>query len=343
MTTKERVHPAVVGRTVSIVGIGSYLPERILTNADLEKMVNTTDEWIITRTGIKERHIAAPDQASSDLGAEAARRALADAGISPEAVDMIVLGTITPDMGFPNTACFVQAKIGAKNAFCFDIEAACSGFLYGLEIGRQFISTGSMETVLVIAAEKISSILDWEDRNTCVLFGDAAGAVVLQARGAAHGVMASTLGSDGTLAELLMLPGGGSRSPTTEETVRNRLHYMKMAGREVFKHAVTNMTRAAKDALQRSGLGIEDIRWIIPHQANLRIIEAVQRRTGLTDAQVGVTIDRFGNTTSASIPTTLRVAQDEGRLKPGDLVILCSFGAGFTWGASLLRWTGRGL
>ena len=338
MKETKRMHPAVVGRTVSIVGIGSYVPDRILTNADLEKMVDTTDEWITTRTGIKERHIAAPDQPSSDLGAEAARRALADAGLSPEDVDMIVLGTITPDMGFPNTACFVQAKIGAKNAFCFDIEAACSGFLYALEIGRQFVSTGTMETVLVIASEKITSILDWQDRNTCVLFGDGAGAVVLQARGAAHGVMSSVLGSDGTLAELLMLPGGGSRYPATEETVRQRLHYMKMAGREVFKHAVTNMSRAALDALKSSGLGIEDIRWIIPHQANLRIIEAIGERLGVGKDKVVVNLDRYGNTSAATIPLALDELYRQGKLQKHDKVLMVAFGGGFTWGASVVEW-----
>ncbi|HOW97991.1 MAG TPA: beta-ketoacyl-ACP synthase III [Kiritimatiellia bacterium] len=338
MKDTKRIHPAVVGRTVSIVGIGSYVPDRILTNADLEKMVDTTDEWITTRTGIKERHIAAPDQASSDLGAEAARRALADAGISPEDVDMIVLGTITPDMGFPNTACFVQAKIGARNAFCFDIEAACSGFLYALEIGRQFVSTGTMETVLVIAAEKITSILDWKDRNTCVLFGDAAGAVVLRARGAAHGVMSSVLGSDGTLAELLMLPGGGSRYPATEETVRQRLHYMKMAGREVFKHAVTNMSRAATDALRSSGLGTDDIRWIIPHQANLRIIEAIGERLGVGKDKVVVNLDRYGNSSAATIPLALDELYRQGKLQKHDKILMVAFGGGFTWGASVVEW-----
>ena len=338
MKKAERIHPAVVGRTVSIVGIGSYLPERVLTNADLEKMVNTSDEWITTRTGIKERHIAAPDQASSDLGAEAARSALADAGLTADQVDMIVLATITPDMGFPNTACFVQAKIGAVNAFCFDVEAACSGFLYALEIGRQFVSTGSMETVLVIAAEKISSILDWQDRTTCVLFGDAAGAAVLQAHGAAHGVMASVLGSDGTLAELLMLPGGGSRHPATEETVRQRLHYMKMAGREVFKHAVTNMVRAAKDALVRSGLGIEDIRWIIPHQANLRIIDAIGERLGVTREKLVVNLDRYGNTSAATIIVALDELAKQGKLQKHDKVLMVAFGGGFTWGASVVEW-----
>ncbi len=326
------------GRTVSIVGSGSYAPERVLTNAELEKMVDTTDEWIFSRTGIRERRIARADQASSDLGAEAARRALADAGLTADDVDMIVVATITPDMGFPNTACFVQNAIGAKHAFCLDIETACSGFLYALEIGRQFVGSGRVTTALIIGAEKLSSIIDWKDRATCVLFGDGAGAVVLQAVGAPHGIMSTTLGADGSLAQLLMLPGGGSRHPATEKTVQDRLHFLKMAGREVFKHAVTNMVQAARDALHRSGLAIDQINWIIPHQANLRIIEAIHDRLGVPRERVVINLERFGNTSGASIILALDEAVRDGRIKKGDRILMVAFGGGFTWGAAVTEW-----
>ncbi len=325
-------------RTVSITGTGSYLPERILTNADLEKMVDTTNEWIVTRTGVRERRISRPDQATSDLGAEAARRALADAGVKPEDVDMILVGTITPDMAFPNTACFIQNLIGAKNAFCLDIEAACSGFIFGLEIGRQFVSSGQVDTALIIAAEKITSILDWQDRNTCVLFGDAAGAAVLQPHSAKHGIMSSVLGSDGSLATLLMMPGGGSRHPATEQTVKDRLHFMKMAGREVFKHAVNNMVKACKDAIEKNGISIDEIDWIIPHQANLRIIDAIAERLGAPRQKLVVNLDKYGNTSAATIIVALDELAKSGRLKKHDKILMVAFGGGFTWGASIVEW-----
>ena len=325
-------------KTVSIIGTGSYLPERVLTNQELEKMVDTSDEWILTRTGIRERRIAREDQATSDLGAEAARRALADAGLKAEDVDVIICATITPDMGFPNTGCFIQNQIGASNAFCFDVEAACSGFLYALEVGRSLVETGAVKTALVVAAEKISAILDWQDRNTCVLFGDAAGAAVLQARDVEHGIMASTMGSDGSLAELLMLPGGGSRYPASEQTVKDRLHYMKMAGREVFKHAVNNMVQASKDALAKSGLTIDDIRWIIPHQANLRIINAIGERLGAGADKLVVNLEKYGNTSAATIIVALDEVARDGRLKKHDKVLLVAFGGGFTWGAVVVEW-----
>lgn len=325
-------------RTVSIVGTGSYLPERVLTNQELEKMVDTTDEWIVTRTGIRERHIARDDQAASDLGAEAARRALADAGLTAADVDVIICATISPDMGFPNTGCFIQKQIGADKAFCFDVEAACSGFLYALEVGRSMIMSGAVKTALVVAAEKISAILDWKDRNTCVLFGDAAGAAVLQERKAEHGIMASAMGSDGSLAELLMLPGGGSRNPASEKTVREGMHYMKMAGREVFKHAVNNMVSAAKDALAKSNLSVDDVNWIIPHQANLRIIDAIADRLGAPREKLVVNLDRCGNTSAATIIVALDELARSGRLKKHDKVLMVAFGGGFTWGAVVVEW-----
>lgn len=326
-------------KTVSIVGTGSYVPERVLTNHDLEKMVETSDEWIRTRTGIRERRIAREDQAASDLGAEAAKAALADAQVAAENVDVIICATITPDMGFPNTACFIQKAIGAKKAFCFDIEAACSGFIYALEVGRGLIASGAARTALVVAAEKISAILDWKDRNTCVLFGDAAGAAVLQASGAKHGIMAGSFGSDGSLAELLMLPGGGSRHPASEKTVREGMHFLKMAGREVFKHAVTNMVQASKDALAKSGLTVDDVQWIIPHQANLRIIDAIADRLGAPREKVVVNLDKYGNTSAATIAVALDELARGGKLKKHDKILMVAFGGGFTWGAMVVEWT----
>lgn len=321
-----------------IVATGSYVPERVLTNADLEKMVDTTNEWILTRTGIRERHIARPDEATSDMAAEAARRALANAGISAEQIDLIIVATITPDMGFPNTACFVQAKIGATNAFCFDIEAACSGFVYGLDLARQYIGTGSVRTVLVIGAEKISCITDWSDRSLCVLFGDGAGAAVVQAVPDRNGILASVMRSDGRLSELLMLPGGGSRHPTSAETLEKGLHFMKMNGRDVFKHAVTCMTDVARRALDKAGLTIEDIDLIIPHQANQRIVVAIGERLGGAPEKYFINLDRYGNTSAASVILALDEASSMGRLKRGDKVLLVAFGGGFTWGATVLEW-----
>ena len=324
-------------RSAAIVGTGSYAPERILTNADLEKMVDTTNEWILTRTGIRERHIARPDETTSDMGAEAARRALAAAGVSAEQVDLIIVATITPDMGFPNTACFVQSKIGAVNAYCYDLEAACSGFLYALEVARQAVATGSADTVLVIGAEKISCITDWKDRSLCVLFGDGAGAAVVQACDR-PGLESSVLRSDGRLSHLLMLPGGGSRHPASAETLAQGLHYMKMDGRDVFKHAVTCMTDVARKALEKAGKRVEDMKLIIPHQANLRIISAIGERLGGTPEQYYVNLERYGNTSAASIILALDEAVRAGRLERGDQVLLVAFGGGFTWGATVLEW-----
>ena len=334
MTTKK----AQLGRTVSIVGTGSYAPDRILTNAELEKMVDTSDEWIVTRTGIRERHIAAAEQATSDLAAEAARRALADAGVKAEDVGLIVVATITPDMGFPSTACLVQTLIGAENAFCFDLEAACSGFIFALETAKNYVASGTVETALVIGAEKMSAFVDWKDRNTCVLFGDAAGAAVVQARNAPHGLMASAFGSDGSLGELLMLPAGGSRRPASEQTVKDRLHYLQMAGREVFKHAVNNMVKSSKEAIRRAGLTAHDIDWIIPHQANLRIIDAIADRLGEPREKLVINLDRYGNTSAATITVALDELARSGKLKKGHRILLTAFGGGFTWGASVVEW-----
>ena len=325
-------------RTACITGTGSYVPERVLTNAELEKLVETSDEWILTRTGIKERRIARPDEPTSLMAAEAARRALTAAGITAEQVDLIIVATITPDMGFPCTACFVQREIGARNAFCYDLEAACSGFVFALDTACQYVASGRVETVLVIGAEKISCITDWTDRSLCVLFGDGAGAAVVQARPDRRGILGSVLRSDGRLSELLKLPGGGSRYPASEETIRQKLHFMKMDGKEVFKHAVTSMTDVAKRVLTQAGVTLEQVKLVIPHQANMRIVNAIRDRLGGRDDQYFINLERYGNTSAASVILALDEAAKAGRLERGDLVLLVAFGGGFTWGATLLEW-----
>jgi len=325
-------------RTVCITGTGSYLPERILTNEDLADMVATSDEWIRTRTGIRERHIARDDESTSDMAAEAARRALASAGVDAQEVDLLITATATPDMLFPSTACFVQQQIGAKKAFCFDLEAACSGFLYGLKVAKQFIALGTVDTILVIGAEKLSCITDWEDRGTCVLFGDGAGAAVLQVREQGRGIMSSFMGSDGALADLLKVPGGGSRQPASPETLANRLHYMKMAGNEVFKHAVRCMCEAGQRVLTKCGMTIDDVDCVIPHQANMRIIQAIASRLGDCMDKFYINLDSVGNMSAASVPVALDEAVRSGRIQRGDVILFIVFGGGFTWGATLMEW-----
>ena len=326
------------GRTCSILSVGSYVPERVLTNADLEKLVNTTDEWITTRTGIKERRIAAANEYTSDLGAAAALRAMEKARIGPEQIDLIIVATITPDMPFPNTACLVQQKIGAKRAAAFDIEAACSGFIFALEIGQQFIMSRTYDTVLVIGAEKLSTITDWTDRNTCVLFGDGAGAAILQSRVNAHGLLTVCMGSDGTKGDLLCMPAGGSRQPATEESVRSRQHFLRMEGKETFKNAVNAMHGAAMECLRRCELSISQIKCIIPHQANRRIIEAVGERLGASQDQIFVNLHKYGNTSAASVAIALDEAVHSERIVRGDLILLMVFGGGLTWGAAIIEW-----
>ncbi|MBX3747602.1 MAG: ketoacyl-ACP synthase III [Verrucomicrobiae bacterium] len=325
-------------RTCSITGVGSYLPERILTNADLSAMVETSDEWITTRTGIRERRLAAPNEATSDLASQAALRAMESAGVQPAEIDLIIVATITPDMLFPSVACLVQQKIGAHRAAAFDIEAACSGFIYALEVGQQFIMSHTYETVLVIGAEKLSSIIDWTDRNTCVLFGDGAGAVVLQNRPRSHGLLTACMGSDGSKADLLNMPAGGSRIPATHDSVSARLHFLRMDGRETFKNAVLAMTTAAAEALQRCDLTVDRIACIIPHQANMRIIRAVTQRLGASPDRVFINVDRYGNTSAASVAIALDEAVRQGRIQRGDLLLLLVFGAGLTWGAAIIEW-----
>ncbi|HTL57066.1 MAG TPA: beta-ketoacyl-ACP synthase III [Candidatus Limnocylindrales bacterium] len=326
------------GRTCSIAGVGSYVPAKILTNADLEKMVNTTDEWITTRTGIKERHIAAKDEFTSDLGTKAALKAMARAGVVPEQIDLIVVATITPDMPFPSTAALIQRKIGAYRAAAFDLEAACSGFIYALEVAQQFIMSRTYDTVLVIGAEKLSSIVDWDDRNTCVLFGDGAGAAVLRNRANAHGLLTAVMGADGRKADLLFMAGGGSRCPATAESVAARMHFLRMEGKETFKNAVQAMQTAAEEALRRCELDISRIKLIIPHQANVRIIDAVAERIGAKPEQLFINLHKFGNTSAASVAIALDEAVQSGRVQHGDLLLLIVFGAGLTWGAAVIEW-----
>ena len=326
------------GRTCSVTGVGAYVPQRILTNADLEKIVETTDEWITSRTGITQRRVAADNEFTSDLGAAAARRAMAMAGVKPEQIDLIIVATITPDMPFPATACLVQQKIGAHRAAAFDLEAACSGFIYALEVGQQFINSQTYNTVLIIGAEKLSSIVDWKDRNTCVLFGDGAGAAILQNRPDSHGLLATCMGSDGTKANLLSMPGGGSRCPATEKSVSDRAHFLRMDGKDVFKNAVNAMCSAAREVLQRCELDISQIKLVIPHQANRRIIDAVADRLGGKPEQMFVNLDKYGNTSAASVAIALDEAVAAGQLQRGDLVLLVAFGAGLTWAAAIIEW-----
>ncbi len=322
----------------AITGIGSYVPQRILTNADLEKMVETTDDWITSRTGIKQRRIAADNEFTSDLAARAAEKALAHAGLPAAEVDLIIVATITPDMPFPAAACLVQEKIGATRAAAFDLEAACTGFLYGIEVGRQFVNSGVYKNVLVIGAEKLSSIVDWQDRNTCVLFGDGAGAALLQRRTGSAGILGSKLGSDGSKAHILSMPGGGSRQPASVQSVSSRAHYLHMEGKEVFKNAVVAMGAAAKEVLGNCGLDISQIKCIIPHQANRRIIDAIGERLGAAPEQVFVNLEKYGNTSAASVGIALDEAVAAGRVQRGDKLLLVAFGAGLTWGAMVVEW-----
>jgi 3-oxoacyl-[acyl-carrier-protein] synthase III len=326
------------GRTCSIISVGSYVPERVLSNADLEKMVDTSDEWIHSRTGIKERRIAAQHEATSDLATKAAFIAMERGKVTADQIDLIILATITPDMPFPSTACLVQEKIGAVNAAAFDIQAACSGFIFALEIGQQFIMSRTYDTILVIGAEKLSSIINWSDRNTCVLFGDGAGAAILRNRPQAHGLLTACMGSDGGRAGLLCMPGGGSSFPPSHETVDAGLHYLRMDGKETYKNAVTAMHTAAQEALRRCELDISQIQCIIPHQANRRIIDAVAERLGATQEQLFVNLEKHGNTSAASVAIALDEAVQTKRIQRGDLVLMIVFGAGLTWGAAVIEW-----
>lgn len=326
-------------RYAAITGTGSYLPETVLTNFDLEKMVDTSDEWIRQRTGIVERRIAEDDIATSDLSAQAARLAIKKAQIDPLEIEMILVATVTPDTFFPSTACYVQKGIGAKNACAMDISAACAGFLYGLDLANGLIISEQYDTILVVGGEVFNNIVDWNDRNTCVLFGDGAGAAVVQATEEPKGILASYIGSDGDYADidLLGIPAGGSRMPVTSEAIDQKLDKIQMNGREVFKLGVRLMPEAAQRALSKANLSVEDIDLLIPHQANLRIIEAVGDRLGVPREKVYINVDKYGNTSAATVIIALDEAIQDGRAKPGDLILLVTFGAGLTWGSTLLR------
>ncbi|MCM3131941.1 ketoacyl-ACP synthase III [Paenibacillus polysaccharolyticus] len=325
-------------RPVGIIGTGKYVPEKILTNSDLEKMVDTNDEWIVSRTGIKERHIAAPDQATSDLAFEAAIKALESAGMTGSDLDLIIVATITPDSSFPSTACILQDKLGAKGAAAFDLSAACSGFVYGLATATSFIQSGMYNNALVIGADCLSRITDYTDRNTCVLFGDGAGAVVVGEVPEGRGFKAFDLGAEGAGGSLLQIEGGGSRLPASAETVENKKHYIYMNGREVFKFAVRVMGTATIEVLRKAGMDRTDVDLFVPHQANVRIIQSAMQRLELPEEKVVVNVDKYANTSAASIPLALVEAAEEGRMKAGDTVLMVGFGGGLTWGASVLVW-----
>src|SRR5579864_9496805 len=321
-----------------ITGVAGYLPPKVLTNADLEKMVATSDEWIRTRTGIRERHIAEKGTASSHLATEAAKSLLAKTNTDPADIDLIVLASVTPDMMFPATACLVQDRIGAKKAWGFDLSAACSGFAYALTVGAQFVSSGAHKKVMVIGSDKMTSILNFEDRATCVLFGDGAGAVLLEPAAEGEGILDFQHDIDGSGGCDLFMPGGGSLNPSTKETVEKKMHYVHQGGQQVFKYAVRRMAEVSVKILADNGFTHDDLGLVVPHQANLRIIQAMQQRLGVPDEKVAVSIDRYGNTTAATLPLGMRDAVAEGRLKKGDLLLLVTVGAGYTTGSVLMRW-----
>lgn len=335
---RPRTRPRNPARSVSIVGTGSYVPSKVLTNLELQERVDTTDEWIVARTGIRERRIAEDDEFTSHMAARAATRALDQAGIKAGEVDLIIVATVTPDTFFPATACHVQRMIGATHAACFDVSAACSGFLYGIEIAQQFIGNHTYNTVLVIGADKLSSIVNWEDRNTCVLFGDGAGAAVLRNRAGSHGVITTFMGSDGNFGNILHMPGGGCAAPVSPDNFHLKLNTLHMNGRETFKHAVTSMLKAAKVAIQQSGLALDDIECIIPHQANLRIIESLAERLRVPIEKFHVNLDRYGNTSAAAVAIALDEANRQGRFQVGDYILMVVFGGGLTYASSVVHW-----
>ncbi len=326
-------------RGSTIVGIGRAIPNRVVTNAQLAELVDTTDEWIVTRTGIRERRVVDDDQASSDIAYDAALEALDDAGLRPEQLDLIIVGTATPDMLFPATACILQDRLGARQAGAFDLSAACSSWLYGVAVAHGYIASGFANTILVVGAETLSKIIDWHDRSTCVLFGDSAGAVVMSATEPGQGFLSFYLGADGAGGQWIELPGGGSRIPASYESVERREHYLRMRGREVFKFAVRCIPKAVTEAVTRAGLAVDEVDCFIPHQANIRIIDAAAERLGQPREKFFVNVERYGNTSSASVPVALYEAVEAGRLKQGELAVLVAFGGGLTWGSCALRWT----
>jgi len=324
---------------VEIVSTGRYLPDNVVTNDDLAKTLDTSDEWIRTRTGIRERRIAPDDMLAAHMGAAAARQAMERAGVEPGEVDILILSTATPDRWLPSTACDVQALLGCTNALAFDVMAACTGWLYGLSMAEGYLAAGRGEIALVVAAEKMSSIIDWEDRSTCVLFGDGAGAAILRpANGGDRGILASHLRSDGNLANLLYRPGGGAVQPLSQAVLDDKTHLIRMEGREIFKNAVRSMAEACDLALQKAGLTVDDVDLMVPHQANIRIIEATAKYAGIPMGRVYVNVDRYGNMSSATVPIALDEAHEQGLIREGSHVLTVAFGAGLTWGAMAFRW-----
>jgi 3-oxoacyl-[acyl-carrier-protein] synthase-3 len=324
-----------------IIGTGSYLPERILSNRELETMVETTDEWIVTRTGMRERRLARSDEYASDMGESAARACLENAAVSPDQIDFIIVATLTPDYVFPSTAALIQKQIGAKRAGALDIQAACTGYLYALSLAKAWVESGIYKNVLVIASEKLSSITNYKDRSTCILFGDGAAAALVAQEGKGLVIEAVDLGADGEMAELLIMPGGGCRNPASAESVAQNLHYIKMAGNEVFKHAVRRMEAASKGCLDAAGVSEKEISWLIPHQANIRIIDAMAKRfEHLSEERIFKTVEKYGNTSSSSVGIALDELRRGHPVVHGERILLTAFGAGFTWGASLLRMEG---
>lgn len=331
-----------MGRPViraQILGTGGYAPEKVLTNHDLAKLVETSDEWIVERTGIRQRHVAADDEVTSDMALKASVRALELASTRPEDLDVIIVGTISPDMPMPAAAAFLQHKLGAKKAFAFDVSAACAGSLFAMSIAAQYIMTGNVKRALVVGVELLTRIIDWEDRNTCVLFGDAAGAMVLgPSSDPERGILSTHLHTDGSQTDILCIRGGGSKFPMNEQALKDKLHKVSMNGREVYKYAVRALTDAVKEALEHNRVTPEGVTHVIAHQANVRIIEAVMQRLGLPMNKVWLNIDRYGNTSSASLPMTLDEANRAGRLEPGDTIAMMAIGAGLSWGSALVRW-----
>jgi 3-oxoacyl-[acyl-carrier-protein] synthase-3 len=321
-----------------IIGTGAYVPENILTNHDLEKMVDTSDEWITERTGIKERRIATGKQAASDLAYEASKAALKSAGLKAKDLELIIVASVSGDMPLPATACVLQDKLDAKKAAAFDVNAACSGFIFGLSVANAYIQSRAYRRVLMVGAETLSKFTDWEDRATCVLFGDGAGAVILEATEEDRGIVSTRIHSDGSLWDLLHTPGGGSRNPASKETVRKRLHFIKMKGNETFKVAVRTLESLVVESLKQNRLKASDITLLIPHQANLRIIQATAKRLGLPLEKVMINLDRYGNTSAASIPIALDEAVKTGKIRNGDYILLEAFGGGLTWASALIRW-----
>lgn len=328
---KQKIHAA-------IVGTGRCLPEKIVSNEDIEKLVDTSDEWIFSRTGIRQRRMVSNGQTTSDLGAEAARQAIADAGLTPDDISLIITSTITPDHFFPSTSCLIQNKIGATKTGGFDLSAACAGFVYGLIMGARLVEADPSQTVLVIGAETLTKVTDYTDRASCILFGDGAGAAVLKATDDGRGVLGSEFGIDGSGADFMKIPAGGSALPASEQTVRDRLHYMKLAGRETFRFAVVKMADLIQQALKDSGLTMDDVSLVVPHQVNMRIIQAAAERCGLDMEKIYCNIDRYGNTSAASVPIALDEAARNGRIKRGDVIVLVAFGGGLSWSSAVVRW-----